>query len=88
LLGFDTKGQLAEKLERDKGVPMCGACILTDFSSSQFYFSSKRDDREVTEALQELAFKHPSYESRSFSLISEGQVSSGTTRSSSESTSF
>lgn len=28
---------------------------------SQFYYSSKRDDGNVIEALQELAFKHPSY---------------------------
>ena len=30
-------------------------------SRSQFYYESKKDDREVIEALQELAFKHQSY---------------------------
>jgi putative transposase len=28
---------------------------------SQYYYESRKDDTEVTEALQELAFKHPTY---------------------------
>ena len=34
---------------------------MVSFPRSQFYYSSKRDDQELSEALQELAFKHPSY---------------------------
>lgn len=34
---------------------------MVSFLRSQFYYSSKRDDQELSEALQELAFKHPSY---------------------------
>ena len=34
---------------------------MVSFPRSQFYYSSKRDDKELMEALQELAFKHPSY---------------------------
>ncbi|MBM3208565.1 MAG: transposase [Chlamydiae bacterium] len=40
---------------------MSRACKLVSFPRSQFYYSSKRDDKELMEALQELAFKHPSY---------------------------
>jgi putative transposase len=34
---------------------------MTSLARSQFYYQSKKDDKEVIDALQELAFKHPSY---------------------------
>ena len=34
---------------------------MTSLSRSQYYYSSKKDDTEVTGALQDLAFKHPCY---------------------------
>ncbi len=34
---------------------------MTSLSRSQYYYSSKKDDSKVTEALQDLAFKHPCY---------------------------
>jgi putative transposase len=34
---------------------------LVSFPRSQFYYSSKRDEKELMEAIQELAFKYPSY---------------------------
>jgi len=37
------------------------ACKLLSLTRSQFYYRSKKDDKDVIEALQELAFKHPSY---------------------------
>jgi putative transposase len=37
------------------------ACKIVSLPRSQFYYTSKRDDSEVIEALQELAFKHPTY---------------------------
>jgi putative transposase len=37
------------------------ACKLLSLSRSQFYYRSVKNDKEVIEALQELAFKHPSY---------------------------
>jgi putative transposase len=46
---------------REQGIPVCRACRLVSLPRSQFYYSSKRDDTTIIEALQELAFKHPSY---------------------------
>lgn len=40
---------------------MSRACKIVSLSRSQFYYSSRKNDRAVIEALQELAFKHPSY---------------------------
>jgi putative transposase len=61
MLGPITKGQLAEEIVRDQGVQVSRACNLVSFPRSQFYYSSKRGDKELMVALQELAFKHPSY---------------------------
>lgn len=60
-LGPATKRQLTQELVDEKGVPVSRACKLISLSRSQFYYQSKKDDRDVIEALQELAFKHPSY---------------------------
>jgi putative transposase len=60
-LGPATKRQLTEELVREHGVPVSRACRLMSIPRSQFYYSSQKDDQEVVEALQELAFKHPSY---------------------------
>ena len=43
------------------GVPVSRACKLIAIPRSQFYYERKKDDSEVIEALQELAFKHPTY---------------------------
>lgn len=40
---------------------MSRACKLVSLPRSQYYYLSTKDDREVIEALQDLAFKHPSY---------------------------
>lgn len=40
---------------------MSRACKLLSLPRSQFYYRSAKDDAEVIDALQELAFKHPSY---------------------------
>ena len=34
---------------------------MTRLARSQYYYKNKKDDSEVTEALQDLAFKHPCY---------------------------
>jgi putative transposase len=60
-LGPATKRQLTEELVRDQGVPVSRACRLLSLPRCQFYYSSKRDDTVIIEALQELAYKHPSY---------------------------
>ena len=43
------------------GVPVSRTCILIAIQVSQFYYESKKDNCEEIEALQELAFKHPTY---------------------------
>lgn len=40
---------------------MSRACKIASLSRSQYYHTSSKDDREVIDMLQELAFKHPSY---------------------------
>lgn len=37
------------------------ACKIVSLPRSQFYYDSVKDDSEVIHALQDLAFKHPSY---------------------------
>jgi len=37
------------------------ACKIVSMPRSQFYYSSKKNDTTIIEALQELAFRHPSY---------------------------
>jgi len=60
-LGPATKKHLAEELVREQSIPVSRACKLVSFPRSQFYYNSKKDDSAVIEALQDLAFKHPSY---------------------------
>lgn len=52
---------MIHELVRNQGVPVRRACKLITLPRSQFYYNSKRDDADVIEALQDLAFKHPSY---------------------------
>lgn len=40
---------------------MSRACKIVSLPRSQYYYPTRKDDREVIEALQELAFRHPSY---------------------------
>lgn len=40
---------------------MSRACKLVSLPRSQYYYQSIKDDTEVIDVLQELAFKHPSY---------------------------
>lgn len=42
-------------------MPVHRACKMTSLTRSQYYYKSRKDDKEVIEALQALAFKHPSY---------------------------
>ena len=60
-MGPATKKQLIEELVQTNKVPVSRACKIISLPRSQFYYSSKRDDSEVVDSLQELAFKHPSY---------------------------
>lgn len=40
---------------------MSRACKIVNLVRSQYYYTSRKDDSEAIESLQELAFKHPSY---------------------------
>jgi putative transposase len=61
VLGPITKRQITKELVHDYGVPLSRACKLKTIPRIQFYNESKKDDSELIEALQELAFKHPTY---------------------------
>lgn len=52
---------MTESIVKDYEVSVSRACKITSLARSQFYYRSKKDDNDVIEALQELAFKHPSY---------------------------
>lgn len=60
-LGPATKRQLAEELVTEGKVKVRRACRLLDLSKSGYYYKSCKSDAEVIAALEELAFKHPSY---------------------------
>jgi putative transposase len=60
-MGPATKRQLSEEIIRDRGIPVSRACRIVSLPRSQFYYSSRKDDQDVIQALQELAFRHPSY---------------------------
>ena len=52
---------------------MSRACKLLSIPRSQFYYRSSKDDQDVIDALQELAFKHPTYGFRKlFAYIRRG----------------
>jgi putative transposase len=60
-LGPATKRHLTEEIVLERKIPVSRACKLLSLPRSQFYYRSIKDDAAVIEALQELAFKHPSY---------------------------
>jgi putative transposase len=60
-MGPATKKQLAEELVCEYKVPVSRACKMLSLPRSEFYYSSVKDDSEVIELLQQLAFDHPSY---------------------------
>lgn len=45
----------------DHRVSVSRACKLVDLPRSQFYYTTRKDDTELIDALQKLAFKHPTY---------------------------
>jgi putative transposase len=46
---------------REHGIAVSRACKIVSLPRSQFYYSSKKDDSAIIQALQDLAFQHPSY---------------------------
>ncbi|MCF3108539.1 IS3 family transposase [Niabella sp. CC-SYL272] len=60
-LGPATKRQLSKELVKERKIPVSRACKIISLPRSQYYYASVKDDSAVIEALQELAFAHPSY---------------------------
>ena len=60
-MGPATKRQLTEEIVSERKIPVSRACKLLSLPRSQFYYRSCRDDQDVIDALQDLAFRHPSY---------------------------
>ena len=52
---------MSEEIVAERRVSVSRACKIVALPRSQFYYDSVKDDAEVIEALQNLAFKHPSY---------------------------
>jgi len=46
---------------KEREIPVSRACKIISLPRSKYYYESVKDDSEVIEALQELAFAHPSY---------------------------
>jgi putative transposase len=52
---------LTQEIVKEYNIAVSRACKIVDLVRSQYYYNSRKDDSEVIESLQELAFKHPSY---------------------------
>ena len=47
-----------EEIVSERKIAVSRACKVVSLSKSQFYYRTTKDDQEVINALQELAFKH------------------------------
>lgn len=52
---------MSRELVVEDGISVSRACKILSLPRSQYYYPIRKDDGEVIEALQELAFRHPSY---------------------------
>jgi len=52
---------LSEEIVRERKLPVSRACKIVSLPRSQFYYKPTKDDQEIIEALQDLAFQHPTY---------------------------
>ncbi|MFX1707384.1 IS3 family transposase [Chitinophaga sp. CC14] len=60
-LGPSTKRQVAEELVADQGISVSRACRLVSFPRTKFYYRTRKNDKALIHALEELAFKYTSY---------------------------
>ncbi len=60
-LGPCKQRELTESIVKDYDISFSKACKLTSLPRNMYYFKSQKDDTEVIEVLQDLAFKHPIY---------------------------
>ena len=52
---------MTEEVVKEYEVSVSRACKMMRLPKSQYYYQSKKDDKEVIAALQQLAEQHPSY---------------------------
>lgn len=52
---------MSHEIVAERKVSVSRACRIVSLPRSQFYYDAVKDDAAVIHALQELAFKHPSY---------------------------
>jgi putative transposase len=52
---------LTEEIVSERKIAVSRACKLVSLPRSQFYYNPIKNDTDVIQALQDLAFKHPSY---------------------------
>lgn len=60
-LGPCKQRELTESIVKDYDISVSRACKLTSLPRKMYYYKSQKDDTAVIEALQDLAFKHPTY---------------------------
>lgn len=60
-MGSAAKRQLTQEVIEEHHIAVSRACKILSLNRSQFYYTTQKDDTETIEALQELAFKHPTY---------------------------
>ena len=65
------------EIVKEYNIAVSRACKIVDLVRSQYYYNSRKDDSEVIESLQELAFKHPSYGFRKLFVYLRNQESPG-----------
>jgi putative transposase len=52
---------LSEEIVLERKIPVSRACKIVSLPRSLFYYTPIKDDAEVIQALQDLAFEHPTY---------------------------
>lgn len=52
---------MTEEVVSERKISVSRACKIFSLPRSQLYYKSTKDDQDVIDALQDLAFKHPSY---------------------------
>lgn len=52
---------MTEEIVKEYNIAVSRAFKIVDLVRSPYYYNSRKDDSEVIESFEELAFKHPSY---------------------------
>ena len=64
--------ELTESIVKDYDISVSRACKLTSLPRTMYYYKSQKDDTEVIEVLQDLAFKHTTYGFRKLYAYTRG----------------